>query len=409
MKAVVFHGIGDVRLDTVPDPKIQDPRDAVIRITASAICGTDLHFIRGTAPGMKQGRVLGHEALGIVEEVGKGVRNLKRGDRVVVPSTVGCGSCNYCRAGYFAQCDTANPAGPLVGTVFFGGPESNGGLDGLQAEYARIPFANAGLVKLPEDVSDDRAILLSDILPTSYMAAEMAEIASSNTVAIFGCGPVGQLAIACARHLGAGRIFAVDSVPSRLEMARAQGAETIAFDKEDVVGTLRELTNGSGPDRVIDAVGVDATTSHPDSGAKKEFSQEMKTVAPKAHTGEETWATGGAPSQALEWAVRSVAKAGTVSVIGVYPPTLKSFPIGEVMNKNLTVKSGNCNHRRYLPMLVELVRTGAIHTENLLTQDEPLTSAIDAYKKFDRHASGWIKVKLEPEASGAESESHAAA
>ncbi len=393
MKAVVFHGIGDVQMDTVPDPKIAHPLDAIVHITASAICGTDLHFIRGTVPGMKQGRVLGHEALGIVEELGKGVRNLKVGDRVVVPSTVGCGSCNYCRAGYYAQCDHANP----------------GGLDGLQAEFARIPFANAGLVKLPEDLSDDRAILLSDILPTSYMAAEMAEIKPSNTVAIFGCGPVGQLAIACARHLGAGRIFAIDSVPSRLEMARMQGAETIAFDKEDVVKVLRELTNGSGPDRVIDAVGIDAASSHPDEEAKKEFKQEMKTVAPHAHTNAGIWSTGGAPSQALEWAVQSVAKAGTVSIIGVYPQTLKNFPIGDVMNKNLTVKSGNCNHRRYLPMLIELVRTGAIHTEQFLTQDEPLTSAIDAYKKFDRHASGWLKVKLEPGVSAKKSGRHAAA
>ncbi len=396
MKAIVFHGIGDIRLDTVSDPKIQHPLDAIIRITASAICGTDLHFIRGTVPGMKKGRVLGHEALGIVEELGKGVRNLKVGDRVVVPSTVGCGSCTYCRSGYFAQCDRANPGGPLAGTVFFGGPESAGGLDGLQAEYARIPFANAGLVKLPEDVSDDRAILLSDILPTSYMAAEMAEIKPSNTVAVFGCGPVGQLAIACAQHLGAGRIFAIDVVPSRLEMARAQGAEAIAYDKDDVVKTLRELTDGSGPDRVIDAVGIDAGTSHPDAKEKKEFKQEMKTVAPDASSNGETWSAGGAPTQALDWAIQSVAKAGTVSIIGVYPQTLKNFPIGDVMNKNLTVKSGNCNHRRYMPMLIELVRTGAIRTENFLTQDQPLTSAIEAYKSFERHATGWIKVKLEP-------------
>ncbi len=398
MKAIVFHGIGDIRLDAVPDPKIQHPLDAIIRITASAICGTDLHFIRGTVPGMKKGRVLGHEALGIVEELGKGVRNLKIGDRVVVPSTVGCGSCNYCRSGYFAQCDRANPNGPLAGTVFFGGPESAGGLDGLQAEYARIPFANAGLVKLPDDVSDDRAILLSDILPTSYMAAEMAEIKPSNTVAVFGCGPVGQLAIACAQHLGAGRIFAVDAVPSRLDMARAQGAEVIAYDKEDVVEVLRELTNGSGPDRVIDAVGIDAGTSHPDAKEKKEFKQEMKTVAPDARSNGDTWSAGGAPTQALDWAIQSVAKAGTVSIIGVYPQTLKNFPIGDVMNKNLTVKSGNCNHRRYMPMLIELVRTGAIRTEKFLTQDQPLTSAIEAYQSFERHATGWIKVKLEPTA-----------
>jgi len=191
MKAVIFGGVGKVSLETVPEPKLQKPSDAIIRITSSAICGTDLHFIRGTAAGMKEGRILGHEAVGIVEEVGKSVRNLRKGDRVVVPSTVGCGSCVYCRAGYHSQCNVANPGGPDAGTVFFGGPEEAGGLDGLQAEYARIPFAGAVLVKLPEEISDDQAILMSDILPTSYMAAVMAEIKPSNIVAIFGCGPVG--------------------------------------------------------------------------------------------------------------------------------------------------------------------------------------------------------------------------
>jgi threonine dehydrogenase-like Zn-dependent dehydrogenase len=227
------------------------------------------------------------------------------------------------------------------------------------------------------------------------MAAEMAEIKSSNTIAIFGCGPVGQMAIACARHLGAGRIFAVDSVPSRLDMAREHGAEVLNFEKEDVVSVLRDLTEGSGPDRVIDAVGIDAASHRPDPEHKKEFNQEMKSAVPDAHADGDAWSTGGAPSQALEWAVKTVAKAGTISVIGVYPQTLKNFPIGDAMNKNLTIKSGNCNHRRYLPMLIELVRTGAIRTEKFLTQDKPLTSALEAYKAFDRHASGWIKVKLE--------------
>jgi threonine dehydrogenase-like Zn-dependent dehydrogenase len=269
MKAVVFGGIGKISLENVPEPKLQKQSDAIIRITSSAICGTDLHFIRGTAPGMKEGRILGHEAVGIVEEVGKSVRNLRRGDRVVVPSTVGCGSCVYCRAGYHSQCNVANPKGPDAGTVFFGGPEEAGGLDGLQAEYARIPFAGAVLVKLPEEISDDQAILMSDILPTSYMAAVMAEIKPSNIVAIFGCGPVGLFAITCAQHLGAGRVFAIDSVESRLEMARAHGAEVINFQKEDPIEALKEATNGSGPDRVIDAVGVDAATATKGPAADK--------------------------------------------------------------------------------------------------------------------------------------------
>jgi threonine dehydrogenase-like Zn-dependent dehydrogenase len=275
MKAVVFGGVGKVSLETVPEPKLQKQSDAIIRITSSAICGPDLHFIRGTAAGMKEGRILGHEAVGIVEEVGKAVRNLRKGDRVVVPSTVGCGSCVYCRAGYHSQCNVANPGGPDAGTVFFGGPEEAGGLDGLQAEYARIPFAGAVLVKLPEEISDDQAILMSDILPTSYMAAVMAEIKPSNVVAIFGCGPVGQFAITFAQHLGAGRVFAIDSVESRLEMARTSGAEVINFQKEDPVQALKEATNGSGPDRVIDAVGIDAATATKGPAADKKAQKEF--------------------------------------------------------------------------------------------------------------------------------------
>jgi threonine dehydrogenase-like Zn-dependent dehydrogenase len=396
MKAVVFHAVGDVRLEDVPEPKIKDPNDAIVRITASAICGTDLHFIRGTVSGMKPGRIIGHEAVGIIEEVGSAVRNFRKGDRVVIPSTLGCGSCNYCRSGFYAQCDRMNPAGKLGGTVFFGGPENAGGLDGLQAEYARVPYAATNLVKLPGEISDDQAIMMSDILPTSYQAAEMAGIHPGDTVAIFGCGPVGMVAIACAQHLGAGRIFAVDQVDSRLDQARSHGAEAINFNNENPVEVLRELTVGSGPDRVIDAVGIDATTAHSDAKNKQQFEQQMKTVDPDANKAEKDWWIGGAPTQALDWAVASVAKAGTVSIIGVYPPQLKSFPVGEMMNKNLTVRTGNCNHRRYLPGLIELVRSGIMHPEHFFTKRVPVASAIDAYHHFDRHESGWLKVKLEP-------------
>jgi threonine dehydrogenase-like Zn-dependent dehydrogenase len=400
MKAVVFYGVGDIRLENVPEPKIKQPEDAIVRITSSAICGTDLHFIRGTMSGVKKGRILGHEAVGIVEEVGKAVRNFRKGDRVIIPSTIGCGSCNYCRAGYYAQCDRANPAGPLGGTVFFGGPEDAGGLDGLQAEYARIPFAATNLVMLPEEISDDQAIMMSDILPTSYQAAEMAEIDPGDTVAIFGCGPVGMMAIACAQHLGAGRVFAIDQVASRLDMARKHGAEAVDFSKESPIDVLRELTSGSGPDRVIDAVGIDATCCSTKQDAKKKFEAEMKEIAPHANDAKKKdWWIGGAPTQALEWAVDSVAKAGTLSIIGVYPPSLESFPVGKMMNKNLTVNAGNCNHRKYLPRLVELVRSGVIRPEQYFTQKVPVASAIDAYHHFDQHENGWLKVKLEPAAA----------
>ena len=404
MKAVVFHGIGDIRLDDVPEPRIEQPMDAIVRITSSAICGTDLHMIRGTFTGMQPGTVLGHEAVGIVEEVGFNVRNLSRGDRVVVPSTIGCGSCSYCRAGYYAQCDNANPNGPSAGTAFFGGPETTGPFNGLQAEYARVPFANVGLVKLPEAVDDDEAIMISDIFPTGYFGAEVAEIGDGDTVVVFGCGPVGQFAITSAFLRGAGRVLAVDTVPSRLEMARAQGAEVIDFNAEDPVQTIKDLTNGIGVDRAIDAVGVDAVRPHAGPAAEKaeqqaeQFEQEVSEVAPETNPQGELWQPGDAPSQVLAWAVEAVAKAGTIGIIGVYPPTMQHFPIGQAMNKNLTLKMGNCNHRRYIPTLVDLVEAGAVTPTRILTQREPLTDVIAAYEAFDTRQPGWVKVELIPSA-----------
>jgi threonine dehydrogenase-like Zn-dependent dehydrogenase len=402
MKAVVFHGIGDIRLDNVPEPKIKQPTDAIVRLTASAICGTDLHMIRGTMPGMKPGTILGHEGVGIIEEIGSDVRNFKVGDRVVIPSTISCGSCSYCRAGYHAQCDTANPNGSQAGTAFFGGPEVAGGFDGLQAEFARIPLANAGLVKLPEEVSDEEAILLSDIFPTAYFGAEIAEITPGDTVVVFGCGPVGLFTIVSAQLLGAGRILAVDTIASRLEKARSLGAEVIDFNKEDPVETIQRLTGGIGVDRAIDAVGVDATSPHSGPAAEQarqqasQSKQELQQIAPETNPQGDNWHPGDAPSVGLTWAVQSLAKAGTLSIIGVYPPTHRFFPIGMAMNKNLTINMGNCNHRKYIPRLVEMVRTGAIKPTQILTQIEPITSAIEAYKAFDQRQAGWIKVELAP-------------
>lgn len=371
MKAVVFHGIGDIRLDNVPEPKIQEPTDAIIRLTASAICGTDLHMIRGTFTGMKPGTILGHEGVGIVEEIGPNVRNLRVGDRVVVPSTIGCGSCSYCRSGYYSQCDIANPNGPSAGTAFFGGPEESGGFSGLQAERARIPYANVGLVKLPQGVTDDQAILLSDIFPTAYFGAELAEITPGDTVAVFGCGPVGLFAIASAQILGAGRVLAVDTIESRLEMARAQGAEVIDFNAEDPVEAIQSLTGGIGVDRVIEAVGVDS--NRPDSGPAapsqqqaQQFEQELQQIAPETKPQGGNWHPGNAPSQALMWAVQALAKAGTLSIIGVYPPKHQFFPLGMAMNKNLTINMGNCNHRKYIPMLVDMVESGSIDPKRFL-------------------------------------------
>jgi threonine dehydrogenase-like Zn-dependent dehydrogenase len=404
MKAVVFHGVGDIRLDNVAEPKIEQPTDAIVRITASAICGTDLHMVRGTLAGMKPGTILGHEGVGVVEETGSEVRNFRRGDRVVIPSTIGCGFCSYCRAGYFSQCDRANPNGPFAGTAFYGGPADSGPFDGMQAEFVRVPFAFVNMVKLPDEVADDQAILLSDIFPTGWFGADLASIKPGRVVAVFGCGPVGQFTIASAFLMGAARVIAVDTIPSRLDMAVAQGAEAIDYNEDDPVDAIHELTGGIGADRAIDAVGVDANRPHEGPAArraakqKQEFEQEREKVAPRRRPRKGNWEPGDAPSQVLAWMTEAVAKAGTISIIGVYPETARTFPIGDAMNRNLTVRMGNCNHRRYIPELIELVATGAAHPERVLTQAGPITSALDAYMAFDKRAEGWIKVMLEPEA-----------
>jgi threonine dehydrogenase-like Zn-dependent dehydrogenase len=258
------------------------------------------------------------------------------------------------------------------------------------------------LVKLPDEVSDEQAIMLSDIVPTGYFGADLAEIRTGDTVAVFGCGPVGQFAIAGAFLHGATRVIAIDTIPSRLDMARAQGAEVIDFQAEDPVQVILRLTGGIGVDRVIDAVGVDATQPHEGPAVQQaqkqapQFKQEVEQIAQKANPRGDNWHPGDAPSLALSWAVETLAKAGTLGIIGVYPETARTFPIGMAMNKNLTIKMGNCHHRRYIPMLIDLVRRGTLDPAKILTQAEPLTSAIEAYKAFDTRQPGWIKVELQP-------------
>jgi threonine dehydrogenase-like Zn-dependent dehydrogenase len=277
----------------------------------------------------------------------------------------------------------------------------------MQAERVRVPFAHVGLVKIPEEVTDEQAILVSDIFPTGYFGAELAEITDGDTVAVLGCGPVGLFAIASARLLGATRILAVDRIPSRLEMAREQGAEVIHFEEEDPVAAIKRLTGGIGVDRAIDAVGVDAETAEHGPAAraakkdKERFEKEKQEVAPKTNPDGENWKPGEAPSQALDWAVGALAKAGTLSVIGVYPETARSFPIGKAMNKNLTIQMGNCNHRKYIPDLLAMVAEGAVDPTAIITQVEPLASVIEAYETFDRREEGWTKVVLEPVAVAA--------
>jgi threonine dehydrogenase-like Zn-dependent dehydrogenase len=406
MKAVVFHGVGDIRLDNVPEPTIQQPTDAIVRLTASAICGTDLHMIRGTLPGMVPGTILGHEGVGIVTAVGASVRNIRVGDRVVVPSTICCGHCGYCKASVQSQCDNANPNGAQAGTAFFGGPETTGPINGLQAEYARIPLADPTLITLPAEVGDDRAILISDIFPTGYYGADMAGIQPGDSVAVFGCGPVGLFAVISARLLGAGHVFAIDTLPDRLEKARELGAETIDYNKESPVERLKELTSGAGVSRAIDAVGVDAMRpehgpAYAESRAmKSQFQEEQKEIQLQGNNPSwgGNWHPGDAPSQVLNWGVQAVAKAGTFSIIGVYPETMTRFPIGMAMMKNLVLRMGNCPHRHYIPRLIEIVRTGRIDPLKVLTEVESMSDAIAAYKAFDRRKSGWIKVELNPAA-----------
>ena len=402
MKAVVWHDVGDVRLDDVPEPKLEHPTDAIVRITTAAICGTDLHFIRGTVPGMRRGEIIGHEGVGVVEEVGRDIRNFKSGDRVLLSAVIGCGSCAYCRRGYFAQCDNINPTGTRAGTGFYGAPVDNGGFDGLQAEYARVPYAHTNLFRLPDSVSDAQAIPLSDIYPTGYFGAVIAEVSDGDVVTVWGCGPVGQFAILSSFQRGAGRVIAVDGHADRLERAWDQGAEVVNFNDDEPVEAILDLTRGIGPDRAIDAVGVDAESpkSGPAAGKARqqddEHRQQLRQIAPKTNQQGQRWKPGDAPTQAHWWAIKSLAKAGTLGIIGVYPPTDIFFPIGFAMNKNFTINMGNGNHPRYIPRLLAMVESGVVDPEQMVTQHEPLRDVLDAYKQFDLRQPGWLKVALEP-------------
>lgn len=317
------------------------------------------------------------------------MRNLRPGERVVVPSTIAYGSCSYCRAGYYSQCDVANPGGKTAGTAFFGGPQAAGGFDGLQAQYARIPFAHVGPVKVPDAVTDDQAIMVSDIFPTAW----------------FGAGPVGLFAVLSAFRQGAGRVLVVDGHPSRLDAARRLGAEAVDFTSEHPVEVLQEITGGAGPDRVIDAVGVDAERpkSGPAAAASdelaEEFGAEVAGNTPETAQQGDLWKPGDAPSQAARWYVEAIAKAGTIGIVGVYPPTHASFPIGQAMNKNLSLGMGSAEHRRYIPQLLDLVASGVVDPSRVLSQDVGLaTGALDAYEHFDRREEGWIKTVVDPAA-----------
>ena len=390
MKALCWHGKSDVRVDTVPDPKIQDPTDVIIRITATAICGSDLHMYDGYLPTMESGDVLGHEPMGIVVEVGSAVRKLKVGDRVVVPFAIACGSCFFCDQTLTSLCDNSNPnakvAEEMMGhspSALFGYSHMLGGIPGGQAEYLRVPYGDVGPIRIESGLADDKVLFLSDIFPTGYMAAENADIQPGDTVAIWGCGPVSQFAIRSAWMLGAGRVIAIDCVPERLELARTFGkAETIDFLKEKVYDRLQEMTKGRGPDRCIDGVG---TESHGMAG----MGGILDKVKAAAHLATDR-------PTALREMIICCRKGGNISVPGGYVGFIDKFPMGALMNKGLTLKSGQTHVHRYLHPLLKRIEDGEIDPAAIITHRIKLADAPAAYKTFRDKQDGCIKVVITP-------------
>jgi threonine dehydrogenase-like Zn-dependent dehydrogenase len=390
MRALCWHGKSDVRIDTVPDPVIQEPTDAIIKITSTAICGSDLHLYDGYMVEMEKGDVLGHEPMGIVVEIGSAVTKLEKGDRVVVPFVIACGSCFFCTKQLFACCDTTNPdaakACKLMGHApagLFGYSHLLGGYAGGQAEYLRVPHADVGPIKIESDLPDEKVLFLSDIFPTGWMAAENADIEPGDTVAVWGCGPVAQMCIQSCWMLGAGRVIAIDRVPERLAMAATAGrAETINFDKEDVSEQLTTMTQGRGPDRCIDAVGCEAHETGGVDAVLDKVKATLMLATDRAH--------------ALRQAIFNCRKGGTVSVPGVYVGMIDKLPFGSVVNKGLTIKSGQTHVQRYSQSLLEKIESGQIDPSFVITHRLPLEEAPAAYKTFRDKEDGCIKVVLKP-------------
>ncbi|QLD89947.1 glutathione-dependent formaldehyde dehydrogenase [Natronomonas salina] len=389
MRALTWHGEEDVRVSEVPDPEIVNPHDAIVEITATAICGSDLHLYNGYMPTMREGDILGHEPMGEVVEVGDAVENLEEGDRVVVPFTISCGSCGFCQDDLYSLCDNSNPNAEMARKVMgqspaglFGFSHMLGGYAGGQAEYLRVPYADVGPVKVDSDLPDEQVLFLSDIFPTGYMAAENADIDEGETVAVWGCGPVGQFAIQSAWMLGAGRVVAIDRVPERLEMARQHGdAETIDFEEEDVYDRLMSMTGGRGPDSCIDAVGSEAHGTGLMGFADK-AKQQLKLEADRPHV--------------LRQAIRCCRKGGTLSVPGVYLGHVDNFPAGPMMNKGLTVKTGQTHVQRYLDPLLDRIESGEIDPSFIVTHSEDLEAGPELYEKFRDKEDGCVKAVLNP-------------
>ena len=389
MKAVCWYGAEDVRVERVPDPAILNPHDAIVRVTRTAICGSDLHLYGGFIPAMKSGDILGHEFMGEVVDVGPGNTKLKRGDRVVVPFTIACGNCYFCRNELWSCCDNSNPNAGMAEKLYgyttsglFGYSHLTGGYAGGQAQYARVPYADVGPLKVPDGIPDEKALFLSDILPTGYMAAENCEIKRGDTIAVWGCGPVGQMAIKSAWLLGAERVIAIDCVQERLQMAQdVNMAEVVNYETSDVFDSLKTMTGGRGPDKCIDAVGLE---SH---GAT--FDAYVDAVKAAAYLATDK------PS-ALRQAIHACRKGGIVSIPGVYGGILDKIPFGAAFQKGLTFKMGQTHMMRYMKPLLDRIESGELDPSFVITHRVPLDQAPDAYKLFRDHEEGCIKVVLKP-------------
>ena len=394
MKALTYHGMKDVRIDNVPDPEILNPRDCIIKVTSTAICGSDLHIYDGAIPGMLPGDILGHEFMGEIVETGKD-STLKKGQRVVVPFPIACGGCFHCKIEQYSCCQNSNPvekqdmSATLYGhpmTGIFGYSHLTGGYSGGQAEYVRVPFSDVGPIVVPDHLEDDQVLFLSDILPTGWMGAENAEIQPDDTVAVWGCGPVGLFAIQSAIVMGASKVIAIDHYPHRLELAKQLGAEIIDFRHTDVREALMEMSGGIGCDAVIDAVGMEAHGFAIDNM--------IDIVKQKVGIGFDR-------ARALKQAILAVRPGGRVSMPGVYGGMVDKFPLGAFMEKGLQLRTGQTHVQRYLKPLLEKIEDGTIDTTFLISHRLPLTEAPKGYKHFKQDQNEWTKVVLKPEMEAA--------
>lgn len=389
MKATIWAGRNNVEVQSVPDPKILNDRDAIVRITSTAICGSDLHLYDGYIPTVKHGDVLGHEFMGEVVEVGNAVKNLNVGDRVVVPFPIACGACSACERDLYSLCENSNPNAGIAEKFMghspaglFGYSHMLGGFAGGQAEYARVPFADVGPLKIEDDLTDEQVLFLSDILPTGYMGAEMCDIKPGDVVAVWGVGPVGLFSVLSAYLLGASKVIAIDRVPYRLAMAAEKGAIPINFEETSVLEELSHLTGGRGPDHCIDAVGMEARNGSTVVDAYDRVKQAARLETERPH--------------ALREAAMSCRNGGTISIVGVYGGLMDKFPIGAIMNRSLTIKTGQCHVQRYMRPLLDRIRNGEIDTTFLISHRLRLDDAPHGYEIFKHKKDNCTKVILNP-------------